>query len=424
MAKDGSERRTYRKSPGRQYGYDYDPLRSGNEEADDTTGERHPTRYGTQKSGPLSAPRPDPRRTRKLVRQSILASKGRSTTDEEITTEQQEEFEPRERRIAITDEEQFSPQRYPTRNRPVQQPPYVPVTRELDPNAQEEYEDYNEDYYEDVDPDAGYDEEVIDPLADRAIRTETVTPNPPSARNSQRIPTRVPTRSMRPLPEEEYEDDYYEDEEEEDARPVRRRRKKVSRRGLLIGLGATAAIGTGVAAYEVVPKIPQALNNAGANIERQLQDAFNKGVAQGAEAARKEFVTTLENLEGVSLDGAINAAALTRVAYDTFVAPIVSFGANLAADFLSTMLQAFRSARGFLQAAGQDNATLASIQKVLEAWVGQVSNLPKQLNAITDADLDGAQAYLRKLKATVEAEKAKLNSSPSAKPTAQPTPKK
>ena len=28
MVKDGTEKRLYRKSPGRQYGYDYDPLHS------------------------------------------------------------------------------------------------------------------------------------------------------------------------------------------------------------------------------------------------------------------------------------------------------------------------------------------------------------------------------------------------------------
>jgi hypothetical protein len=235
---------------------------------------------------------------------------------------------------------------------------------------------------------------------------------------------------MRPVEPPEYDDDGYEYEDEyedEEERPRRRRAKrKVSRRGLLAGLGVVAVGGVGVAAYELVPKIPQALNNAGANIEHQLQDAFNKGVAQGADAVRREFVTSLENLEGVSLDGAINAAVLTRVAYDTFVSPIIKFSANIAGDFLSTMLQALRTARGLLGQGGQDNSTLASIQKVLETWVAQVSNMPKQLDAITDADLDGAQSYLHKLKITVEAEKAKLNNSPQATPTAQPkgTPQK
>src|ERR1700730_4408280 len=78
------ERRAYRKSPGRQYGYDYDPLkrssRSGTSQSGrgDTSGAGN--RWSTQEEstsrpGIQLAQRPDPRRTRQLLRQSILASK-------------------------------------------------------------------------------------------------------------------------------------------------------------------------------------------------------------------------------------------------------------------------------------------------------------------------------------------------------------
>jgi hypothetical protein len=49
--------------------------------------------------------------------------------------------------------------------------------------------------------------------------------------------------------------------------------------------------------------------------------------------------------------------------------------------------------------------------------------MPKQLDAITNADLDGAQAYLRALQRKLDEEKAKLNSSPQTTPAAKPTPK-
>ncbi|MBA2681445.1 MAG: hypothetical protein H0U76_23985, partial [Ktedonobacteraceae bacterium] len=71
MAKDHLERRTYRKSPGRQYGYDYDPLRSQGGQS--RSGSQHGETMS--KSGALMAQRPDPRRTRQLMRQSIIASK-------------------------------------------------------------------------------------------------------------------------------------------------------------------------------------------------------------------------------------------------------------------------------------------------------------------------------------------------------------
>ncbi len=84
MSKDHSERRTYRKSPGRQYGYEYDPLRHRNEKSQsgkiDSGGLREPgtTRGETMsKSGSLAAQRPDLRRTRQLLRQNIIATKAR-----------------------------------------------------------------------------------------------------------------------------------------------------------------------------------------------------------------------------------------------------------------------------------------------------------------------------------------------------------
>jgi hypothetical protein len=98
----------------------------------------------------------------------------------------------------------------------------------------------------------------------------------------------------------------------------------------------------------------------------------------------------------------------------------------LTGDFLSTMLRAVQTARGLLAQSFQDNPTLIAVQKVLQSWVDQVNNMPKQLDAITNADLDGAQAYLRALQRKLEEEKAKLNntnqkSTPTTKPT--PTPK-
>jgi predicted PurR-regulated permease PerM len=231
---------------------------------------------------------------------------------------------------------------------------------------------------------------------------------------------------MRPVEPEEYDDDEYEYEDDDD-RPSAHRgagKRNLSRRGLLVGLSLVAVGGTGVAAYELAPKIPQAVNTVGTNIEHQLQEAFNKGLQQGADNVRKEFVTALESLEGFSLQGAIDAAKLTRVAYDTFVSPIISFGATLTGDFLTAMLRAVQTARGLLAQSFQDNPTLIAIQKVLQSWVDQVSHMPKQLDAITNADLDGAQAYLRALQRKLDEEKAKLNNTnQNVTPAAKPTPK-
>src|SRR2546426_954802 len=91
MQRDRYEKRLYRKSPGRQYGYDYDPLHSQG-----LNGNGQPGRSGVSiQSEPLNAregtssqtgrhtsgllgPRPDPRRTRQLIRQNIIANKSKS----------------------------------------------------------------------------------------------------------------------------------------------------------------------------------------------------------------------------------------------------------------------------------------------------------------------------------------------------------
>ncbi|HTK08372.1 MAG TPA: hypothetical protein VL485_14475 [Ktedonobacteraceae bacterium] len=412
--KDHAERKGYRKSPGRQYGYEYDPLYSRTRQPGGGQGEV-PTQSGSLASRGATnhrtealIQRPDPRRTRQLLRQNILASKSRPTDEpqdqEELYEEVEEAPEYGERRLS--------------RSGHLSQP-RAALTRNLGQTEEDEEELY--DYADD--PEGDYDEDPVD-----------YSGRPLTSRIGQGLDrSRLPARASRnaPLPEyddgyDEFEDDVY--EEEEEVAPRKRKKKGgVTRRKLLFGLGVAAVGGAGIAGYELGPKLPQALGDVGTNIEQQLQEQFNKGLAQGAEAARKELISSLESLEGVSLNGAIEAAKLTRVAYDVFVSPVVKLSSQIAGNVLNAMLTAFKGARDWLGRINQDNATLAAIQTVLEAWVNQVNHLPKQLDTITQADLDGAQAYLRSLQAKIEEEKAKLNSpqgtpTPQQSPTARTTP--
>jgi hypothetical protein len=299
--------------------------------------------------------------------------------------------------------------------------PDLPQTHELLPL--EEYPDDSYDPYDpydpsspknwramDVDPELGIEEpgsrhRYIEEDGDNLVEEPLVRAPRSKVRGAK------PTRRLAPSLEYPEEDDEFAYEYEEENPSVRpgRKKSKITRRGLLLGAGIATVAGIGVAAYEVAPKMPVALNNATTNLEHQIQEAFNKGVEQGAEQARKEFVTALDNLEGFTLDGAIAAARLTRVAYDVFVSPLIKTGSALTGDFLTSMLKAFKTAREWLAGVYQDNVTLIAIQKVLEAWTAQVSTMPEQLDAITQTDLDGAQAYLRGLKRMVDDEKAKLN---------------
>src|SRR5260221_731306 len=212
MIEDRPERRMYRKSPGRQYGYEYDPLHS-----------QRLRRYGQQ-----------------------------AQSDVSVQSQSWEDYD--------------------------------------------EYEEY-------------------DPLANRLPYTES-----PRARSTAlRVQPEIPERGRRYSAPLDYD---VEEQEEVPARRKQKKKKGLTRRKLLIG--AVAVGGGAVAAYELVPHLPQALEQAGTNIEHQLQDAFNKGLAAGGEAVRKELINSLDTLEGVSLDAAIGAARLTRVAYDVFVSPLVT----------------------------------------------------------------------------------------------------
>jgi hypothetical protein len=85
------------------------------------------------------------------------------------------------------------------------------------------------------------------------------------------------------------------------------------------------------------------------------------------------------------------------------------------------MLNAFKTARQLLAGIYQDNATLIAIQKVLESWVSQATTMPMKLDAITQSDLDGAQAYLSALQKKVNAEKAQVNATATPVSTSTPT---
>jgi len=330
-------------------------------------------------------------------------------------------------RHALTDDDQnmseehedstlFS-NRYRARNNRPAQPPMPEPQPYNETDGVEGEGEWND--FDFVDPDVGYE----DPLEQRigyAPARSLKSPAPRVSTTDRRRPGDY-QRSSRRSEQLEYDDEY--DDEEERA-PARRkaRKQRLSRRKLLLGLGAVAV--GGVAAYELGPKVPGALNDVGSNIEHQIQDAYNRGLAAGAEAVRKEFVTTLQNLEGVSLQAAMTAAKLTRQAYDAFVSPLVTLAATVTGDFLSVTLQALSIARGFLAKVNQDNDTLAALQTVLQSWVKQVHQMPKQIQTITDADLDGAQAYLRALQRKIQEEQAKLNNqstpTPAPKATAKP----
>ena len=424
MLEDRLEHKTYRKSPGRQYGYEYDPLQSN------SGGSQHGST--ASRSGTLLSQRPDPRRTRQLLRQSIIASR---RLDDETLEEVESEL--RESTMAV---DRSRPTRRihhsssleevrPARGR-MSRTRFIPTTREFldDEVVQEAWPHQERERY--VDPDLGIDEDVDEDLEQggydyavppRAHGDHADVPLPPARTSDPSRSRRATTRLLpeEPLDEEEVDEDYVYGEDEELPPGLHTVKKpSSSRRNLLIGAGVLVAggVGVGLLASQANPKtsVPQAINNTA----KQMQDAANKA----ADDARRQLLAELDAIDGFTLQGAAEAARLTRVAYDVFVTPIINTSATIAGDVLTGMLSAFKVARGWLASINQDNVTLAAIQKVLESWVQQVQDLPKHLNAIVDTDLDGAVSYLRVLQQKIAAEKQALEH-PST-PGPSPAPKK
>lgn len=432
MNDDRSEKRTYRRSPGRQYGYEYDPLRSrssnGNGSApsgrlsgtsdprsEPLTGKDTGSTSGRLTTGPL-APRPDPRRTRQLLRQQIIATKSKTGTSEDTGP-----IDPNFALGGEPDEEEemsYTPPRDPETTRSFNRRPAYPVQPRRPARIEEEEDEPPLPFDNELDlldPDVLYDDEA-DPLDHRIGRPNSTRL---AAVPRDNLPETTGRGSRRGISTTE-EPDYDEEEEEAPARP-KKKRGLLSRRKLIVG--AVVVGGGAVAAYELVPKIPRALETAGSNIERQLQDAFNRGVAAGGEAVRKELINGLDTLEGVSLEGAIGAAKLTRTAYDVFVSPIITLASTIADDFLLALLNALITGRKWLATINADNATLLALTNILQSWVQQVKNMPKKLQTITQTDLDGAQTYLHGLQQKIAEEQAKLNGQVTPTPSASGTPK-
>ncbi|MBX5449063.1 MAG: hypothetical protein IRZ24_03280 [Thermogemmatispora sp.] len=438
------ERRLYRRSPGRQYSQeDYEEQRSQSYRGQ-TEQTRWPTSGSRSPSGSLLTRRPDLRRTRQLMRQSILASKREemSLHSEGVLTvspETEEELMPSARSRSHTLYSQSREPYVTTAPRSSRLPSRRPLSAELEaegwsaemmPLAPEEpvlYESGSsepavagEDEVGYFDQEAAltghYEDELVEEETFGASSSEPLLP-------VRRRATRQPTTRRLAEPEPDFlppaEEEYFEYEEEK----PRRKKRLLTRRRMLVGLGVAATGGAVVAASQLAPKVPQALSNTASNIEHQVADAFNRGFQAGADSVRKEIIASLENMEGVSLDAAIAAARLLRTAYNVFVNPLLTLAANVTGDFLNVTLRAFKQARQWLANIGQDNQVLAALQTVLENWSTQVKQMPKQIQAITDADLDGAQAYLRGVQRKIAEEKAKLNGSsqqttPSPSPTA------
>ncbi|MEO7000484.1 MAG: hypothetical protein ABI068_01605 [Ktedonobacterales bacterium] len=151
----------------------------------------------------------------------------------------------------------------------------------------------------------------------------------------------------------------------------------VTRRRALWALGAAGVVGAGALAAPVA--IPA--------IERQMQAEEWRLIQQ-----------QIGNLEGVTLDAAIEAAELTLDGVHAIVLPVAQLLATIDGDALSVLISALDTAHNIAAAVHAPTGELDGIRNVFVAWRDNAHTLPIRINDYSTADITSAETYLKALK--------------------------
>ena len=170
---------------------------------------------------------------------------------------------------------------------------------------------------------------------------------------------------------------------------------KIARRALLAGVG----IGACVAGVELAPA---ALKKVGEFTQAEVQDAFSAGVDNG----RKAMLEELSQIEGLTIDGAIGAAELTRLAVKFIVLPLTRLVSTIEGGALDVLHNALQSAKENLAKINVHISQLDGLEDMVGQWRDNVNQLPVTLDKYANADIDSAESYLKALQKKIAQEKA------------------
>jgi hypothetical protein len=176
----------------------------------------------------------------------------------------------------------------------------------------------------------------------------------------------------------------------------------VARRALLVtaGLGACAA---GAAATPFI---------AG-KVGELTQDAVNQALQDGIQQGREAVLAELSQLEGVTLEGAIAIAELTKLAVNYIALPVSKLVAGVGTAALQGFADALSTAQDALGKVGQHIAQIDQLHDMVLSWKTALGASPTILSDITIKDINSAEAYLKALDQKIKTSK-----------TAAPTPNK
>ncbi|GAC1451029.1 MAG: hypothetical protein PVSMB4_10530 [Ktedonobacterales bacterium] len=173
----------------------------------------------------------------------------------------------------------------------------------------------------------------------------------------------------------------------------------------------TTVVGAGLCAGGAA-LTPLALDKA----KQYATDQFTAGLEAGANQARQQLLNELEQLEGISLDAALQVAHFTRLAVQYIVLPVANAVAAIGAgalDLLISAIDAVRSGLSYIPGGSQFAPPLDRLRDMLGSWRTGVKLLPIELTAYANTDIDSAQTYLTSLQAKIAAERAKSAAAPS-----------
>lgn len=163
-------------------------------------------------------------------------------------------------------------------------------------------------------------------------------------------------------------------------------------RRALMGVAVVSACAAGVA---LAPTAEHAVQQLG---QKAMDDAYAAGIAAG----RQALLAELEQLEGVSIDAAIEVAQLTRLAVLYIVRPVAQLFATIAGDALGGLIAAITSAQQHLASINVQISQLDQMKSLLTQWQQGVESLPIALTKYATADIDSAENYLNALKKQVK----------------------
>jgi hypothetical protein len=168
----------------------------------------------------------------------------------------------------------------------------------------------------------------------------------------------------------------------------------VARRALLVtaGLGACAA---GAAATPFI---------AG-KVGELTQDAVNQALQDGIQQGREAVLAELSQLEGVTLDGAILIAELTKLAVTYIAVPVSKLVAGVGTVALQGFADALSTAQDALGKVGQHSDQIDGLHDMVITWKTALGASPTILSDITIKDITSAETYLKALDQKIKTSK-------------------